>query len=60
MRLLAFGIATAWAYVIKLGPGTPIDYGWPGLLRAEKPIGPRHGLHLWTSLPPDRKLAEPA
>ncbi len=30
-----------------------------GILHAEQPFGGRHGLQLWTSLPPDQKLAEP-
>lgn len=31
-----------------------------GVLHAEKPFGPRHGLQLWTNLPPDLKQTEPA
>jgi len=31
-----------------------------GVLHAEKPLGPRHGLQLWTNLPPDLKQTEPA
>ena len=30
-----------------------------GVLHAEKPLGPRHGLQLWTNLPPELKLTEP-
>jgi len=45
----------------RIGPG---DAQWiragRGILHAEKPTGPRHGLQLWTSLPPDQKFAEPA
>jgi redox-sensitive bicupin YhaK (pirin superfamily) len=45
----------------RLGPG---DAQWiragRGLLHAEKPSGARHGLQLWTSLPPAEKMAEPA
>ncbi len=45
----------------QIGPG---DAQWiragRGILHAEKPTGPRHGLQLWTSLPPDQKFAEPA
>lgn len=44
-----------------LGPG---DAQWiragRGMLHAEQPSGGRHGLQLWTSLPPEQKLAEPA
>ncbi|MES2360987.1 MAG: pirin family protein [Pseudomonadota bacterium] len=44
-----------------LGPG---DAQWiragRGMLHAEQPAGGRHGLQLWTSLPPAQKLAEPA
>ncbi len=44
-----------------IGPG---DAQWiragRGILHAEQPTGPRHGLQLWTSLPPDQKFAEPA
>ena len=29
------------------------------MLHAEQPLGGRHGLQLWTSLPPSQKLAEP-
>ena len=31
-----------------------------GMLHAEQPLGGRHGLQLWTSLPPGQKLAEPS
>ena len=31
-----------------------------GILHAEQPLGGRHGLQLWTSLPPAMKFAEPA
>lgn len=31
-----------------------------GMLHAEQPLGGRHGLQLWTSLPPSQKLAEPS
>ncbi len=31
-----------------------------GILHAEKPNGPRHGLQMWTSLPPSLKFSEPA
>ena len=45
----------------RLGPG---DAQWiragRGILHAEQPSGGRHGLQLWTSLPPARKFAEPA
>lgn len=44
----------------RLGPG---DAQWiragRGVLHAEQPAGGRHGLQLWTSLPPSMKLAEP-
>lgn len=44
----------------SLGPG---DAQWiragRGMLHAEQPTGGRHGLQLWTSLPPAMKLAEP-
>lgn len=30
-----------------------------GIIHAEQPTSPRHGLQLWTSLPPDQKFAEP-
>ncbi len=44
-----------------LGPG---DAQWiragRGILHAEQPAGGRHGLQLWTSLPPAQKFAEPA
>jgi redox-sensitive bicupin YhaK (pirin superfamily) len=44
----------------RLGPG---DAQWiragRGILHAEQPQGGRHGLQLWTSLPPAQKLAEP-
>ena len=44
----------------RLGPG---DAQWiragRGILHAEQPEGGRHGLQLWTSLPPGQKLAEP-
>ncbi len=45
----------------RLGPG---DAQWiragRGVLHAEQPQGGRHGLQLWTSLPPALKHAEPA
>ncbi|UYN95910.1 MAG: pirin family protein [Enhydrobacter sp.] len=44
----------------RLGPG---DAQWiragRGILHAEQPQGGRHGLQLWTSLPPALKFAEP-
>lgn len=44
----------------RLGPG---DAQWiragRGMLHAEQPAGGRHGLQLWTSLPPAMKFAEP-
>jgi redox-sensitive bicupin YhaK (pirin superfamily) len=44
----------------RLGPG---DAQWiragRGILHAEQPDGGRHGLQLWTSLPPMQKFAEP-
>jgi len=45
----------------RLGPGDAqhIRAG-RGMLHAEQPEGGRHGLQLWTSLPPDQKLVEPA
>ena len=45
----------------RLGAG---DAQWiragRGILHAEQPQGGRHGLQLWTSLPPAQKFAEPA
>jgi redox-sensitive bicupin YhaK (pirin superfamily) len=45
----------------ELGPG---DAQWiragRGILHAEQPTGGRHGLQLWTSLPPAQKFIEPA
>ena len=45
----------------RLGPG---DAQWiragRGILHAEQPLGGRHGLQLWTSLPSAQKFAEPA
>jgi len=45
----------------RLGPG---DAQWiragSGILHAEQPSGGRHGLQLWTSLPPGQKFAKPA
>lgn len=45
----------------RLGAG---DAQWiragRGMLHAEQPAGGRHGLQLWTSLPPEYKLIEPA
>ena len=45
----------------RLGPG---DAQWiragRGILHAEQPLGGRHGLQLWTSLPAAEKFAEPA
>jgi redox-sensitive bicupin YhaK (pirin superfamily) len=45
----------------RLGPGDAqcIRAG-RGMIHAEQPLGGRHGLQLWTSLPPAQKLAEPA
>lgn len=45
----------------RLGPGDAqhIRAG-RGMLHAEQPQGGRHGLQLWTALPPDQKLVEPA
>jgi redox-sensitive bicupin YhaK (pirin superfamily) len=45
----------------RLGPGDAqcIRAG-RGIIHAEQPQGGRHGLQLWTSLPPALKLAEPA
>jgi len=44
----------------RLGAG---DAQWiragRGILHAEQPQGARHGLQMWTSLPPDQKLVEP-
>ena len=44
----------------RLGPG---DAQWiragRGILHAEQPDGGRHGLQLWTSLPPQQKFADP-
>lgn len=44
----------------QLGPG---DAQWiaagSGMIHAETPAGGRHGLQLWTSLPPDLKLMKP-
>ena len=44
----------------RLGPG---DAQWiragRGILHAEQPEGGRHGLQLWTSLPPEQKFAAP-
>ena len=44
----------------RLGPG---DAQWiragRGILHAEQPEGGRHGLQLWTSLPPAQKFSEP-
>lgn len=44
-----------------LGPGDAqyIRAG-RGMIHAEQPAGGRHGLQLWTSLPPEKKLIEPA
>lgn len=45
----------------RLGPG---DAQWiragRGMLHAEQPSGGRHGLQLWTNLPPAQKLIDPA
>ena len=45
----------------RLGPG---DAQWiragSGILHAEQPFGGRHGLQMWTSLPPAQKFAQPA
>ncbi|MGQ9444729.1 pirin family protein [[Pasteurella] aerogenes] len=30
-----------------------------GIIHAEQPLGGRHGLQLWTSLPPSKKMLEP-
>lgn len=45
----------------RLGPGDAqcIRAG-RGIIHAEQPQGGRHGLQLWTALPPEQKLAEPA
>jgi redox-sensitive bicupin YhaK (pirin superfamily) len=45
----------------RLGPGDAqcIRAG-RGMLHAEQPQGGRHGLQLWTSLPPAQKLAAPS
>lgn len=44
----------------RLGPG---DAQWiragRGILHAEQPLGGRHGLQLWTNLPPAQKFVEP-
>ena len=44
-------------------PPRPGDAQWiragRGILHAEQPEGGRHGLQLWTSLPPAQKFAEP-
>ncbi len=44
----------------RLGPGDAqcIRAG-RGMIHAEQPLGGRHGLQLWTALPPAQKLAEP-
>lgn len=31
-----------------------------GIIHAEKPTSPRHGLQLWTSLPPSKKMLDPS
>ncbi|MDY3332026.1 pirin family protein [Pelistega suis] len=31
-----------------------------GIIHAEQPTAPRHGLQLWTSLPPSKKMLDPA
>jgi len=45
----------------RLGPGDAqcIRAG-RGIIHAEQPQGGRHGLQLWTTLPPDQKLVEPS
>ena len=45
----------------RLGPGDAqfIRTG-RGMLHAEQPLGGRHGLQLWTSLPPELKQVEPS
>lgn len=46
--------------VDRLGPGdAQVMHTGRGLLHAERPFGPRHGLQMWTSLPPDLKQSEP-
>ena len=45
----------------RLGPGdAQVMHAGRGLLHAERPFGPRHGLQMWTNLPPPLKLSEPA
>ncbi len=48
-------------FMDQLGPGDAqyIRAG-RGILHAEQPQGGRHGLQLWTSLPPELKFTEPA
>ncbi len=45
----------------RLGAG---DAQWiragRGVVHAERPLSARHGLQMWTSLPPEQKFAEPA
>lgn len=44
-----------------LGPGdAQLIRAGRGILHAEQPAGGRHGLQLWTSLPPGQKFVEPA
>ncbi|MDH2273020.1 pirin family protein [Moraxella porci] len=44
---------------IKAGDSQYICAG-RGIIHAEQPTSPRHGLQLWTSLPPNKKLIEPS
>ena len=45
----------------RLGPGdSQFIRAGRGMLHAEQPQSGRHGLQLWTALPPDQKLVEPA
>ena len=45
----------------RLGPGdAQVMHAGRGLLHAERPFGPRHGLQMWTNLPPALKMSEPA
>lgn len=45
----------------RLGPGdAQFIRAGRGMLHAEQPLGGRHGLQLWVSLPPELKEAEPS
>lgn len=44
--------------VMEAGDAQVIRAG-RGMIHAERPLSGRHGLQLWTSLPPDRKMDEP-